>query len=72
MDFGNMLGGIGSGLAGGLAQYASKMPTLKERLDKAIQKAEEHLKVLQEAKMILESNPDAIEKLYIVLQKGAF
>lgn len=48
-----------------------KMPSLKERLERAVQEAEEKLKIVQEAREIFDKNPD-LERLLDLMQRGHF
>ena len=47
------------------------MPTLRQRLVLAVQKAEAQLTAVKEAKEIFERNPD-IEKLLDIMQRSQF
>ena len=75
MDYGPILGGIGGGALTSYAQAGQekmcRMPTLKERLDLAVQQAEERLEAVREARAIFERNPD-IEKLLDIMQRSHF
>ena len=76
-DYLGGLGGAGSGLVP--PQYLEKqsassmayMPNLKQRLELAVQQAEERLQAIREAKEIFDRNPD-IEKLLNIMQSGHF
>lgn len=46
-------------------------PTLVQRLDMAVQQAEERLRAVTEAREIFKRNPD-MEKLLNIMQKGLF
>jgi hypothetical protein len=48
-----------------------KMPTMKQRLDLAVQQAEERLAAAKEAREIFERNPD-IERLLDLMQRAHF
>ena len=71
------LGGVGGGLVP--QQYLDKqcassmayMPNLKQRLELAVQQAEERLLAVKEAKEIFDRNPD-IERLLDIMQRGHF
>lgn len=52
------------------AKYAS-IPTLKNRLDLAVQQAEEKLAAVKEARDIFTRNPD-IERLLDIMQRSHF
>lgn len=56
-------------------QYAQqemcRTPTLQERLDLAVQQAEERLASVKEARDIFARNPD-IERLLNIMQRGSF
>lgn len=47
------------------------MPTMKQRLEAAVVQARENLANAEEAKEILDRNPD-IERLLDIIQKGRF
>lgn len=47
------------------------MPTLRQRLDMAVQQAEERLAAVKEARELFDRNPD-IEKLLNIMQKAHF
>lgn len=73
MDFesGPMSGG---GVSYALNEANTKMahaPTLRRRLDQAVQQAEERLAAVKEAREIFEKNPD-LEKLLNIMQRGLF
>ena len=62
------------GYLGGAEQFATKMvsmPTLKQRLDKAVEEAEARLEAVKEARGIFERNPD-IERLLDLIQRSHF
>ena len=70
------IGGAGSGLVP--PQYLAQqqtgmayMPNLKQRLELAVQQAEERLLAVKEAKDIFDRNPD-IERLLDIMQRGHF
>ena len=46
-------------------------PSMKQRLDEAVSQAEERLRIVKEAREILDRNPD-IETLLNLLQRGGF
>ena len=75
MGFGGMLpsnmaeGRLNPSL-GQLGQMAL-MPTLKQRLDSAVQEAESRLAAVKEAREIFERNPD-IERLLDIMQRSHF
>lgn len=46
-------------------------PTIKQRLDFAVQKAEANLAAVKEARDIFDRNPD-MEKLLDLMQRGSF
>ena len=48
-----------------------RQPNLKERLDLAVQAAEQKLAAVKEAREIFQRNPD-IERLLDIMQKGSF
>lgn len=50
---------------------ACRMPTLKERLDHAVDQAEARLAAVKEAREIFSRNPD-IERLLDIMQHGSF
>ena len=47
------------------------MPSLQQRLDLAVQEAEERLNVIKEARDIFQRNPD-LERLLELMQSGHF
>ena len=53
-----------------LAQMVG-MPSLKLRLERAVQEAEQHLKEAKRAREIFDRNPD-LEELMNIMQKGRF
>lgn len=65
----------------GLNKYASgeatcepraiSMPTMKDRLAAAVERAKERLASAEEAKAIFDKNPD-LERLLDLMQKGLF
>ena len=52
-------------------QMASGMPTLRDRLDRAVADAQARLKVVEEARAIFDRNPD-MERLLELMQEGHF
>ncbi len=69
--YGNELGGLNQvqGYAGETKMV--RMPTLQQRLDMAVQQAEERLKKVTEARDILSRNTD-LEKLLDIMQQSHF
>lgn len=49
----------------------ASVPTLKQRLDKAVEQAEAQLEAVKEARGIFERNPD-IERLLDLMQRSHF
>lgn len=49
----------------------ANMPTLKQRLDLAVQQAEEKLADVKRARALFEKNPD-LEELLNIMQRGRF
>ena len=57
---------------GGLANAKmASMPTLKQRLDLAVQQAQEKLDDVKRARALFEKNPD-LEELLNIMQRGRF
>jgi hypothetical protein len=63
----------GSGAATAYSESTKmcRTPTIQERLDLAVQQAEERLASAKEARDIFARNPD-IEKLLNIMQRGSF
>jgi hypothetical protein len=57
--------------AGYPLEKMARAPTLQERLDMAVESAEERLAAVKEAREIFTRNPD-LEKLLNVMQRGLF
>lgn len=53
------------------AQITNVQPTLKHRLDAAVNQAEERLRIAKEAREIFAKNPD-LERLLDLMRNGAF
>ena len=70
-----MYGEQQNALQGGALGYASekmvRMPTLKERLDMAVQQAEEKLASVKRAREIFTNNPE-LEELLNIMQHSHF
>ena len=49
----------------------ARMPTLKQRLEMAVQQAEEKLAAVKRAKEIFDKNPD-LEELLNIMQRSHF
>lgn len=47
------------------------VPTLRQRLDQAVQQAEERLAAVKEARELFDRNPD-VEKLLNIMQRAHF
>ena len=66
---------LGGGYGGPQTNYPeaklARMPTMKQRIDMAVQQAEERLAAAKEAQEIFNRNPD-LEKLINAMQRGNF
>lgn len=54
-----------------LGASLAKMPTLKDRIDMAVNRAEEQLATAERCRELLDKNPD-LEELMNLMQKGFF
>lgn len=67
--------GLGGGMIQASEDYSqtkmTRMPTMKERLDLAVKRAEIQLADAKEARAILDQHPE-LERLINLLQKGSF
>ena len=66
-----LVGGVYGGNTACDVPKMGREATLQERLDIAVRQAEEHLKVVTEAREIFTRNPD-LEKLLNLMQRGLF